>query len=140
MPRSGSGARPSTNTTALARRTGFSRPARDLDDPHRPAPYCIPVYPGGATTNGGPRRDEHARILNPFREPIEGLFGAGELGGAIGMLYPSPGANLGEAFAFGVIAAETALAASPFSGREGMVPETDQVAGRHTAGGPVAAR
>jgi hypothetical protein len=31
------------------------------------------------------------------------------LGGAIGMLYPSPGANLGEAFAFGAIAAETAL-------------------------------
>jgi succinate dehydrogenase/fumarate reductase flavoprotein subunit len=72
--------------------------------------YCVPVYPGGATTNGGPRRDAQARILNPFREQIPGLFGAGELGGAIGMLYPSPGANLGEAFAFGVIAAETALA------------------------------
>ncbi len=71
--------------------------------------YCVPVYPGGATTNGGPRRDEKARVLNSFREPIKGLFAAGELGGAIGMLYPSPGANLGEAFAFGVIAAETAL-------------------------------
>ncbi|WP_109806166.1 FAD-dependent oxidoreductase [Sphingosinithalassobacter portus] len=71
--------------------------------------YCVPVYPGGATTNGGPRRDAKARILTPHGEPIPGLFGAGELGGAIGILYPSPGANLGEAFAFGAIAAETAL-------------------------------
>lgn len=87
----------------------FGRPASSLvpidDGPF----YCIPVFPGGATTNGGPRRDAQARVLNAHREPIPGLFSAGELGGAIGMLYPSPGSNLGEAFAFGAIAAETAL-------------------------------
>ncbi|MDB5670934.1 MAG: fumarate reductase/succinate dehydrogenase flavoprotein domain protein, partial [Alphaproteobacteria bacterium] len=87
----------------------LGRPAGSLVPIDQPPFYCVPVYPGGATTNGGPRRDARARILNPFREPIPGLFGAGELGGAIGMLYPSPGANLGEAFAFGVIAAESAL-------------------------------
>jgi succinate dehydrogenase/fumarate reductase flavoprotein subunit len=87
----------------------FARPVASLVPIDEPPFYCVPVYPGGATTNGGPRRDAAARILNPFREPIPGLFGAGELGGAIGMLYPSPGANLGEAFAFGVIAAESAL-------------------------------
>jgi len=66
----------------------------------QPPYYCIPVYPGGATTNGGPRpRCERGEILDPNGMPIQGLFGAGELGGAIGMLYPSPGANLGEAFA-----------------------------------------
>lgn len=90
----------------------FGRPAASLVPIDEPPFYCIPVYPGGATTNGGPRRDARARILDAFREPIPGLFGAGELGGAIGMLYPSPGANLGEAFAFGAIAAETALAAN----------------------------
>ncbi|MGE0586802.1 MAG: FAD-dependent oxidoreductase [Flavobacteriaceae bacterium] len=87
----------------------FGRPGSSLIPIDEPPFYCVPVYPGGATTNGGPRRDEKARILNPFREPIPGLYGAGELGGAIGVLYPSPGANLGEAFAFGAIAAETAL-------------------------------
>jgi succinate dehydrogenase/fumarate reductase flavoprotein subunit len=87
----------------------LGRPPVSLVPIDQPPFYCVPVYPGGATTNGGPRRDERARILNPYREPIPGLFGAGELGGAIGMLYPSPGANLGEAFAFGAIAAETAL-------------------------------
>jgi succinate dehydrogenase/fumarate reductase flavoprotein subunit len=89
----------------------FGRPANSLVPIDQGPFYCIPVYPGGATTNGGPRRDAKARILNPMHEPIPGLFGAGELGGAIGMLYPSPGSNLGEAFAFGAIAAESALEA-----------------------------
>lgn len=87
----------------------FGRPA-DSMVPLDEAPfYCVPVYPGGANTNGGPRRDAHGRVLDPRRRPIPGLFGAGELGGAIGLLYPSPGANLSEAFVFGQIAAETAL-------------------------------
>ena len=85
------------------------RPAESMIPIDQGPFYCIPVYPGGATTNGGPRRDARGRVLNAFAEPIAGLFAAGELGGAIGVLYPSPGANLGEAFAFGPIAAETAL-------------------------------
>lgn len=85
------------------------RPAESMIPIDQGPFYCIPVYPGGATTNGGPRRDAGGRVLNAFAEPIAGLFAAGELGGAIGVLYPSPGANLGEAFAFGPIAAETAL-------------------------------
>ncbi len=88
------------------------RPAQSLIPIDQGPFYCVPVYPGGATTNGGPRRDAKARILDAFHEPIPGLFGAGELGGAIGLLYPSPGSNLGEAFAFGAIAAETAMASA----------------------------
>ena len=87
----------------------FGRPANSLVPLDRPPFYCVPVYPGGANTNGGPRRDACARILDARRRPIPGLFGAGELGGAIGLLYPSPGANLSEAFVFGQLAAETAL-------------------------------
>lgn len=97
------------NAACASGEDAHGRPADSLIPIDQPPYYCVPVYPGGATTNGGPRRDAKARILNSFREPIPGLFGAGELGGAIGVLYPSPGANLGEAFAFGVIAAETAL-------------------------------
>jgi succinate dehydrogenase/fumarate reductase flavoprotein subunit len=87
----------------------LGRPASSLVPIDEGPFYCVPVYPGGATTNGGPRRDEKARILTPDRRPIPGLFGAGELGGAIGLLYPSPGSNLGEALIFGAVAAETAL-------------------------------
>jgi succinate dehydrogenase/fumarate reductase flavoprotein subunit len=97
------------NAACASGRDAFDRPSASLVPLDQPPFYCVPVYPGGATTNGGPRRDAQARVLNPFREPIPGLFSAGELGGAIGVLYPSPGANLGEAFAFGEIAAETAL-------------------------------
>ena len=97
------------NRACAAGEDALGRPASSLIPIDQPPFYCVPVYPGGATTNGGPRRDAAARILNPFREAIPGLYGAGELGGAIGLLYPSPGSNLGEAFAFGAIAAETAL-------------------------------
>lgn len=97
------------NAACEAGKDVLGRPAQSLIPLDQPPYYCIPVYPGGATTNGGPRRDIKARILDVFGEPIPGLYGAGELGGAIGVLYPSPGANLGEAFAFGPIAAETAL-------------------------------
>lgn len=96
------------NAACASGEDAFGRPASSLIPLDEPPYYCIPVYPGGATTNGGPRRDAQARILDVFGQPIPGLYGAGELGGAIGMLYPSPGANLGEAFAFGEIAAETA--------------------------------
>jgi succinate dehydrogenase/fumarate reductase flavoprotein subunit len=71
--------------------------------------YCVPLYPGGSNTSGGPRRDAGARVLDPFGAPIPGLFAAGELGQPVGMVYPADGANLSEAFCFGQIAAETAL-------------------------------
>ncbi len=76
----------------------------------QPPYYCVPLYPGGPNTGGGPRRDEHARILDAYGEVIPGLFGAGNNGQAMGMLYPADGANLSEAVCFGRIAAETALA------------------------------
>ena len=63
----------------------------------------------GRAIGHGPRRDAHARILNPFGQPIPGLYGAGELGEAVGMLYPANGGNLSESVCFGRIAAEHAL-------------------------------
>jgi succinate dehydrogenase/fumarate reductase flavoprotein subunit len=71
--------------------------------------YCVPLYPGGSNTSGGPRRDGRARVLGVGGEPIPGLFCAGELGSPIALLYPADGSNLSEAFCFGQIAAETAL-------------------------------
>ncbi|PWB98054.1 hypothetical protein DF220_09590 [Salinibacterium hongtaonis] len=74
--------------------------------------YCVPMYPGGSNTSGGPRRNEHAQILDPFGKPIAGLYGAGELGQVYGLLYPAGGSNLSEANCFGRIAAEHALGLS----------------------------
>jgi succinate dehydrogenase/fumarate reductase flavoprotein subunit len=71
--------------------------------------YCVPMYPGGSNTSGGPKRDRHARVLTWYDEPIAGLYSAGELGQATGTLYPADGSNLSEALCFGRIAAESAL-------------------------------
>src|SRR5690606_11384997 len=95
----------------------FGRPRQSLVPIDEPPFYCMPLFPGGSNTCGGPRRDERARILNAFGQPIAGLFGAGELGQATGILYPAAGANLSEAFCFGQIAAEEALAADSASRR-----------------------
>lgn len=87
----------------------FGRPTDSLVALDRPPYYCVSLYPGGSNTSGGPRRDARARILDPFGKPIANLFGAGELGQAIGALYPADGYNLSEALTFGRIAACSAL-------------------------------
>jgi succinate dehydrogenase/fumarate reductase flavoprotein subunit len=90
----------------------FGRPERTMV-PLEPPFYCMELWPGGPNTCGGPRRNERAEIVNPYGEPIPGLYGAGELGEAVGLLYPADGGNLSESVAFGRIAAESAMAAVP---------------------------
>jgi succinate dehydrogenase/fumarate reductase flavoprotein subunit len=97
------------NQGCAAGQDAFGRPADSLIPLDRPPYYCVPLYPGGPNTCGGPRRDEHARILNPFGQPIPGLYGAGELGEAVGLLYPANGSNLSESVCFGRLAAEHAM-------------------------------
>ena len=60
-------------------------------------------------TQGGPRRDEKARIVRPDRTPIPRLYSAGELGSIYGYLYQGTG-NIGECLAFGRIAGRNAAA------------------------------
>ena len=60
-------------------------------------------------TDGGPRRDEKARILDIDGEPIPGLFSAGEFGSVWCDKYQGAG-NISECLAFGRIAARSALA------------------------------
>src|SRR6476469_557148 len=66
--------------------------------------YAIPLWPGGSHTVGGPRRDEHARVLAARGGPVANLYSAGELGSLHGLLYPAGGASLAECMAFGRIA------------------------------------
>src|SRR5262245_1289266 len=100
------------NDFCLAGGDTLGRPRESLIPLDQPPYCCVPLYPGGANTCGGPRRNENGQILSPFGEPIDGLYGAGELGGAIGLVYPGDGANLSDCFCFGQIAAEHALGTS----------------------------
>lgn len=98
------------NSGCAAGADEFGRSAASLVPLDRGPFYCVPLWPGGSNTSGGPRRDDRARVLDPYGAPIPGLFAAGELGQAIGTLYPADGGNLSEALCFGQIAAESALA------------------------------
>lgn len=87
----------------------FARPVDTLVPLIGPNYYCVPMYPGGSNTSGGPRRNERAQVLDVHGQPIAGLYAAGEMGQAYGLLYPAGGANLSEANCFGRLAAESAL-------------------------------
>lgn len=90
----------------------LGRPLSSMVPIERGPFYCVALWPGGSNTTGGPRRDRHGRVLDPFDEPIEGLYAAGELGQPSGMLYPADGSNLSEALCFGQIAVEHAMGAA----------------------------
>jgi succinate dehydrogenase/fumarate reductase flavoprotein subunit len=98
------------NAACAAGADPLGRPADTLVPLDRPPFYCVPLYPGGSNTTGGPRRNADSQVLHVFGHPVPGLYAAGELGQASGLLYPADGSNLSEALCFGQIAAECALA------------------------------
>ena len=87
----------------------FGRDPLELTPLDSPPFYAIRLFPGGSNTQGGPRRNSKAQIVNPFGDPIPGLYAAGECGSVYGMLYPAGGCNLAECITFGRIAAENAV-------------------------------
>jgi succinate dehydrogenase/fumarate reductase flavoprotein subunit len=70
------------------------------------APYhAIRIECGTLGTNGGPRTDDQARVLNMAGEPIAGLYAAGNvMASPTGMAYGGAGGTLGPAITFGYIA------------------------------------
>lgn len=74
--------------------------------------YCGEIWPVVSNTQGALAHDTVQRVLDPFGEPIERLYVAGELGSIWGFLYLS-GGNLAECFVSGRIAAEHAAATAP---------------------------
>lgn len=71
--------------------------------------YAVPQYPTLLNTQGGPRRNDHAQILDVFGEPIPRLYSAGELGSLWGLIYQGAGNNA-ESLVFGRIAGANAAA------------------------------
>lgn len=95
----------------------FNRRPSELAPLCNPPFYAVRLYPGGPNTQGGPRRNHRAQVLNVDGDPIPRLYAAGEFGSVYGMLYPGGGGNLAECIAFGRIAAENGVREEPLSQR-----------------------
>ncbi len=91
---------------AKGRDSEFGRGSRSLVPLDKPPFFAMELWPGGPNTQGGPRKNARAQVLNVNGEPIPGLYSAGEMGSIFGMLYPGGGSNLAECFAMGRVAGE----------------------------------
>ena len=82
--------------------------------PLEQAPFhAVEIRMGMLGTNGGPRTDAAARILDHAGEPIPGLFGAGNaIACPTGGIYAGAGGTLGPALTFGYIAGRSAVRAN----------------------------
>lgn len=69
--------------------------------------YAVPVLEGILNTQGGPRRNAKAEILDTNGTPIPHLYSAGEMGGFTTMMYQG-GSNVAECFIMGEIAGKNA--------------------------------
>jgi succinate dehydrogenase/fumarate reductase flavoprotein subunit len=88
----------------------FGRPAATMRALATGPLYAIAMWPGGATTCGGPRRDARARVLDEAGHPIPGLYAAGGNGSVWGHLTQH-GGGLTDGLVFGAIAARDAAGA-----------------------------
>ncbi|MGJ3507664.1 FAD-dependent oxidoreductase [Enemella sp. A6] len=71
--------------------------------------YAYTAEPMLAWTNGGPRRNGKARVLNVWGEPIGGLYAAGEISSTYS-LGKDGGFHMADALAFGRVAGREAAA------------------------------
>ena len=79
----------------------------------QPPFFAVPIHMGMLGTNGGPRTDGSARILDHASSPIPGLYGAGNvIACPTGGVYAGAGGTLGPAIAFGYIAGRAAARAN----------------------------
>lgn len=105
----------------------FGRPIRAkgkgsyaFDGPEISAPiqtgpfYAVELYPTLVNTQGGPRKNTKAQMLNAFGNPIPRFYVAGELGSMWGPIYQGA-CNNAEAMVFGRIAGKNAASEKPWS-------------------------
>jgi succinate dehydrogenase/fumarate reductase flavoprotein subunit len=85
----------------------FGRPAETLSPLEGPPYYGYTWANVLLYTCGGPRKDERARVLDAFDEPIAGLYCAGEISSTYSWMM-SGGLMIGDALAFGRIAGREA--------------------------------
>lgn len=94
--------------------------------------YAVRIDLGDIGSKGGLRCDENAQVLDTHGQPIAGLYAAGNCAASpFGDTYPGPGATIGAALTFGLIAAEhvagaTAEQGGAPKGRSGPLDERAQ--------------
>lgn len=71
------------------------RPKFSLYAVDTPPYYVAEVWPVVGNTQGGPRKNENFQVIDPYGEPIEGLYTSGECGSIWGHVYMGSG-NLSE--------------------------------------------
>jgi succinate dehydrogenase/fumarate reductase flavoprotein subunit len=103
------------------RSQGEARPAYKDFVPHvlsatieTPPFYGLELYPCLINTQGGPRRNAAAQVLDAFGKPIPRLYSAGELGSMWGIIYQG-GGNIAECMVFGRIAGKNAAFERPWT-------------------------
>lgn len=89
----------------------FGRSATTLHPLEHGPYYGVSLWPSLFNTQGGPRRNAKAQVLDVWGHPIKGLYSAGELGSMWSENYPGA-SNLTEALAFGRIAGRNAAGES----------------------------
>ena len=77
----------------------------------QPPFYGVEISPIVYNTQGGPQHDVKQRVLDPFGNPIPGLYAVGDLGSLFGHVYLL-GANISECIIGGKIAGNAAAAST----------------------------
>jgi succinate dehydrogenase/fumarate reductase flavoprotein subunit len=77
--------------------------------PLEPPYYAMRLMPLMYNTQGGPRRDKDARVLDPDGKVMPGLYAAGEFGSIWGFRYQTS-TNFSEALIYGRVAGRNAAA------------------------------
>lgn len=90
----------------------FHRRQETLSAITKPPFYAVEVWPCLLNTQGGPKRNDKAQVLDVNGDAIKGLYSAGELGSIFNTVYPGAG-NISECLSFGRIAGRNAAKEEP---------------------------
>lgn len=90
----------------------FGRSALTMGTLNKPPFYGIEVWPSLLNTQGGPKFDLNANVIDIDGNPIKRLYKAGELGSMFNKFYPGAG-NISEALGFGRLAGQNAAKEKP---------------------------
>lgn len=92
----------------------FGRAPGSIGALQTPPFYAMELTPSFINTQGGPRRNKDAQIVDVAGNPIPRLYSSGEVGSIHGFQY-NGGGNLGECVAFGRIAGQNAAKQKPWA-------------------------
>ena len=114
---------PTTLANAVTQYNGFAQSGVDsqfgrskatMAPIQTPPYYAVPLVYTFFNTQGGPKHNMKAQVVDDNDSPIPRLYAAGEFGSIYSWCY-NGGGNMGETVAFGAIAGQNAAAETPWS-------------------------